>query len=102
VSALDAALADAVRAEVERRITDLQRPELVHQRNVEAVVGLPRRDYLRLARELAFPSTRERRLVVAKTKDVLEAFERRMRLPAANDGTPEFAHSRSGLRRVAR
>ena len=80
-------------------------PTFVTQRNVEAVIGYPKRDYLRDARDGLFPSTKQRRLIVARTEDVIAFFEARMRtaraLPA-NDATPETkALARVGARRVA-
>ena len=77
----------------------------VNQRTVEAIVGLPRRDYLREAAAGSFPTTKVRRLVTARTEDVIAFFEGRMRtaraLPA-NDATPETkALARVGARRVA-
>ena len=81
------------------------RPDFVSQRSVESVVGLPRRDYLRLARDGAWPSTRERRLVVSRSADVAAYVETRLRLrerSAANDHDPEaLALARVGARRVA-
>jgi hypothetical protein len=81
------------------------RPEYVTQRNVKAVVGVEGREFLRLARDEAFPSTKDRRLVIARTVDVLEYYELRLRLarstPAANDANAEaIAFSRVGARRV--
>jgi hypothetical protein len=77
----------------------------VHQRNVEAVIGLPRRDYLDAAHSRKFPSTKERRLIVARTVDVLAYFEQRIALrerAAANDADPEaIAFAKVGARRVA-
>ncbi len=90
-----------------RRIAreEAARPVLVTQRSVEGVCGLPRRDYLRLARAGAWPTTRERRLVVARTVDVLAYVEERLVLRDAkpqNDSDPEaVAFSKVGARRVA-
>jgi hypothetical protein len=95
--------ADDVRAIVR---DELARPEYVHQRIVEAVCGLPRRDYLRLAREGAWPSTRERRLVLARTADVMAYVERRITLrdvkPSNDHDAEAVEFSRVGARRVAR
>jgi hypothetical protein len=84
---------------------ELARPELVHQRNVETVIGLPRHDYLRLARAKAWPSTHEKRLVVSRTKDVVAYYESRISLreqKPVNDADPEaVALARVGARRIA-
>jgi hypothetical protein len=67
----EAALADLVR-QIARE--ESARPPYVSQRTVLAVVGgIGPRDYLRLAREGAFPSRKERRLVIASTEDVIAA-----------------------------
>lgn len=83
---------------------ELARPPLVHQRTVESVIGVPRRDYLSAASRKAFPVTKERRLVIAKTVDVLAYFELRLRTSTAapaNDEDPEgLAFARAGARRV--
>jgi hypothetical protein len=77
------------------------RPEFVSQRTVLAVVGaIEPRDYLRMAREGRFPSRKERRLVVAKTQDVVDALSAAPAAATTRRTAPEFAHSRSGLRRV--
>jgi hypothetical protein len=84
------------------------RPELVHQRTVESVVGLPPRDFLSAAHAGRFPFTKERRLILARTVDVLAYFEERLqrRPPAvavANDASAEDrALARVGARRVVR
>lgn len=82
------------------------RPAFVHQRNCAGVVGVPPRQFLRDARAKAFPSTKERRLVMARTADVLAHYELRLSLkasPAQNDHDAEaIAFSRVGARRVAR
>jgi hypothetical protein len=99
----ETALASLVR-EIVRAET--ARPEFLSQRSVEAVVGLPRRDYLRLAREGAYTTTRERRLVIARTADVVAFVEQRIALREAepeNDHDAEaIAFSRVGARRVSR
>lgn len=90
-----------VAVEVERLAAEF-RPDLVHQRSVEDVVGAPRRDYLRIAREGGFPSTKEGRLVIARTVDVCAFFEARMRVPTPKNADSESkALSRVGLRRVS-
>lgn len=107
VGPLDALLEQAVERALQARVDELQRPQLVHQRTVEAVVGLPRRDFLRLARAGAFPSTHERRLVIARAADVIAAFERRMpriecRVADETAKTGESAAlARVGARRIA-
>jgi hypothetical protein len=89
-----------------RRIAreEASRPALVHQRSVETVCGVPRRDYLSAAHRGHFPSTKERRLIIARTADVLAYFELRLRTtgaPVANDADPEaVAFARVGARRV--
>jgi hypothetical protein len=99
LDALDARIRAIARAESVR-------PAFVNQRNVETVVGLPRRDYLRLGRAGAFPTTKERRLVIARTVDVLAAFELRLQgreQPVANDADAEaIALAKVGARRVSR
>jgi hypothetical protein len=84
--------------------TELAPPVFCNQRNVETVAGLPRREFLRLARARAFPTTRERRLVIARTVDVLAYVERQIALREAlpqNDADPEaLALARVGARRV--
>lgn len=90
-----------------RRIArdELQRPIYVTQRTVEAITSLPRRDYLRLSRAGAWPSTTERRLVIARTSDVIDYVERRLACrggSAANDADAEtIALGLVGARRVS-
>jgi DNA polymerase III alpha subunit len=103
---LDALLAEAAARAVEARIAELQRPLVVTQRTVEGVVGLPRRDFLRLARAGAFASTRERRLVLARTADVIAYVERHLAQHVhhdapANDATEASVLARVGARRIA-
>lgn len=80
------------------------RPACVHQRSCELVIGLPRRDYLRAAHAGLFPWTKEGRLLIARTADVLGWLERRLvhrDVKPANDSTTEtIALSRVGARRV--
>jgi hypothetical protein len=73
----EGALASLVRDIVRR---ETARPEFTHQRNVEAITGLPPRDYLRLCRAGAWPSTKERRLVISRTADVIAYVEQRIAL----------------------
>jgi hypothetical protein len=100
VAVLDEADVRRIAAEV------LARPAFVHQRNCAAVVGVPPRQYLRDARAKAFPSTKERRLVLARTAEVLAYYELRLSVktaPAQNDHDAEAtAFSRVGARRVSR
>src|SRR5215469_14230559 len=95
----DALLADVVALAVEAHVTKLTRPTYVTQRTVRALVGLPPRDFLRLARTHAFPSCKEKRLVFAKLADVegYIASRRRPDLPLQNDGLDEM---RAALARV--
>jgi hypothetical protein len=94
--------------ELIRRIAreEARTPEYVTQRNVETVVGLSRRAYLRASLAGRWPNTREQRLVVARTRDVLQYVEQRLALRAAvpaNDRDAEaVAFARSGARRVSR
>lgn len=92
------ALRELVAAEV-HAVT--ARPALVHQRNVEHVVGLPGREFLRLARDGAFASTKEKRLVLAKTEDVLAFFESRMRERPTAPVAGAVQRSRTVSRRCA-
>jgi hypothetical protein len=97
-AAFDAAVRHIVRAELER-------PALVHQRDVERIVGIPGRQFLRDAHEGRFPSTKERRLILARTADVVAYYAERIaaaQAPSLNEfdaETIEFA--RVGARRVA-
>ncbi len=101
-AALEAEVARLVRAEL-----DTLRPALVSQRTVEAVVGLPRRDYLRCALAGAFPSfasPENKRLVLAKSADVIAHLLAHPRRQPANDVTRadlDAALRRVGARRVA-
>jgi hypothetical protein len=93
-------LARLVRETVHREIA---RPLLISQRNVEQVIGLPRRDYLRLARAGEFPSCRERRLVLARTADVLAVFEKRIAVQSTRPANLEQGSrmAAAGWKRVA-
>jgi hypothetical protein len=75
---IDSLLDERIDAAVRRHAADLRRPEFVHQRDVEAVCGLPRRTYLALARSGAIPSTKMNRLVIARTIDVVTYVEQRI------------------------
>lgn len=89
-----------------RRIAqeEAQRPMFINQRTVETVIGLPRRDYLRAAHTGHFAYAKERRLIIARTADVLAWLERRLvhrDVKPANDASAEtIALSRVGARRV--
>ena len=96
---------------LDRRIREIAeqvaaRPVFVTQRNVESICGLPRRDYLRLARANAWPTTRERRLVVSRTTDVLAYVEQRIglreRVPSNDCDAEAIQFSKVGARRVAK
>jgi hypothetical protein len=80
------------------------RPEFLHQRNVEQIAGIPGRQYLRDAHAKRFPSSKERRLLVARTSDVVAYYALRIATaaaPAANDASAEtIALARVGCRRV--
>ena len=85
---------------------ELARPVFCSQRSVEAVVGVPRRQFLRDARAQKFASTKEGRLIVSRTADVIRFYENQIALREAkpqNDHDPEaLAFSRVGARRIAR
>ncbi len=81
------------------------RPDFVHQKSVEAVVGLPRRDFLRLSRAKAWASTKNRRLVIARTADVIAYLETHVALrecmPANVVDIETATLARVGARRIA-
>jgi hypothetical protein len=81
------------------------RPDFVHQRNVETVVGLPRRDYLRMSRANAWHSHKHRRLVIARTSDVIAYLETHIGLreyaPANVVDIESATLARVGARRIA-
>lgn len=85
---------------------ELRLPAFVHQRNVERTLGLPGRDYLVAARASAFPSVKERRLVIARTDDVLRWIDRRLAprgaKPAIDADAETVSLARVGARRLAR
>jgi hypothetical protein len=92
---------------VMRLAAELTRPELVSQRTVLAVVGLPAIDFLEDARAGRFASRKVRRLVFARTVDVLAWIERHPVAPstaAAKVAGDEEARvfSKYGARRVGR
>jgi hypothetical protein len=94
---------DALDRRIDERIAAGARPLFVSQRNCLAVVGLEPRDYLHHARGGAFPTTKERRLVVAKMADVVAWLEARIERSTrpANVTPIEGALARVGARRVA-
>ena len=82
------------------------RPQFVSQRSVEAIFSIPRREYLRLSRERAWPTHRERRLVIARTEDVARYFDSRIAAHGTKSAVGEsnsetIALARVGARRVA-
>jgi hypothetical protein len=104
---IDSLVAERIADAVQKHAAELARPELVTQRSVERVCGMPSRDYLRHCRGGAWPSWADRRLRYARTADVIAWVTAHPvgRTQAANDADVEaqaFARSRSGLRRVAR
>lgn len=83
---LDALLREVVAAAVHEEAARLARPLYVTQRTSLAIVGLPPRDFLRLALEGRFPSTKEKRLVLARTEDVVRYVDaHRREVRPAND-----------------
>lgn len=82
---------------------EMVRPIFVTQQNVEAVLGLPRRDYLTAARAKHFASTKEGRRVVARTEDVCRYLEQRIILRDAKPANLEQGShlAAAGWRRVA-
>ncbi len=81
-------------------------PTFVHQRIVERITGIPGKQYMRDARNKAFASTKERRLVLARTLDVIAYYEQRIALrehrPSNDHDAEAIAFERVGARRVAR
>jgi len=103
MTSLDALLAERVAAEVDRRAADLRRPELVTQRSVMAVCGMPAREFLRHCRAGHWPSWADRRLRYARTADVVtwvQAHPTPWRGAKGEDGEGR-ALRRVGARRVA-
>jgi hypothetical protein len=96
---LVAALAARVRASLGEVIS---RPELVSQRTVAAVVGMPQRDYLRHVRALSWPSYSDRRLRYSKTEHVIAWLEAHPAHAEVDvDDAEAVAFARCGARRVA-
>jgi hypothetical protein len=105
LASLDAALRVAARAAVDERVAELSRPVLATQRTIERIVGMPQREFLRLARAGAFESWKVRRCVYARVADVIAFVERhpvRPRALATNvaDDALDAALARVGARRV--
>jgi hypothetical protein len=103
VIAFDKLLEERVRQLVTAAVA---RPALVHQNNVEQVIGLPRRLYLAAARAGHFGSMKERRLVVARTEAVLGYYEAHITMAEAKPANAQDAEAqafgRVGARRVER
>ena len=100
-----AALLDArIRAAVEAKVAELQKPTHVTQRAVLAVVGVPATTYLEAARAGAFASYKVQRLVYAKTADVIAWVESHKVHVGTEDkaaaATSEPRLTRAGWRRV--
>jgi hypothetical protein len=95
VAALDQRIREIVRDEA--------RPLYVSQRNSAAVLGIDARAYLSAARSGAFPSTKIRRVVTARTADVVAWLDARIAARAMPENvTPiDAALARVGARRVA-
>lgn len=72
------------------------RPEFVTARNVEEHIGVPRRDFLRHARAGAFPSWKDRRLVVAPYEYVRAFYLDRIRKPEPERATDNVIRIRRG------
>ena len=90
-----------------RRIAreEAKRPVYVTQRNVEQVIGVPRRTFLRDAKAKRFHAVKEQRLVRARTEEALSYYELALTVravPVANDDAEAAAFGRVGARRVAR
>jgi hypothetical protein len=76
-------------------------PVLLSQRTSERWTSLPGRDFLAAARAVAFPSFKLRRLVMAKTSDVVSWIESHRVQRVANDADEwGTALARAGARRV--
>lgn len=106
-TSLDALLAQAAEAAVERAAARLARPTHVSQRTVAEVVGMLPGPYLTAARGNAFTSWKQGRLIFARTEDVVGHVEshptpQRAAKPA-NDGVDDIdaALARVGARRVS-
>ncbi len=95
-----------IEARIESALVAARRPAFVHQRIVEMVTGLPADDFLEHGRDGAFTTWKVRRLVFARTDDVIAFIEAHpVTSHAANDSTPDVESqvlARVGARRVAR
>lgn len=91
---------EALATLIDQRISRMERPIWVSQRNVEAVVGLPRRTFLRLARDGDLASRRVYRLVLARVVDVDAWIAKQGPKPDTHDADEAKALARAGLRRV--
>ncbi|MGO9833697.1 MAG: hypothetical protein ACLP1X_05730 [Polyangiaceae bacterium] len=103
---LDSLICERIAAAVRAAAVELQRPELVSQKTVLAVIGMNRRDYLDHCRAGDWPSYADRRFRYSRTVDVvawLQAHPVAPRRTAANDSASEEARAfaRYGARRVA-
>lgn len=99
MGALDDALDERIR-QVLREELQRPRPALVTQRTVTEIVGIPRWRYMRAAREKRFPAYVERRLVIARTKDVIAYYEGRIEASTATKADEASTLARVGARRV--
>jgi hypothetical protein len=99
---LNAALEAAADASVQKRAAELRRPVFVNQRTIENVVGMAAVDFLEHARLGAFPSWKERRVVYARTADVVAFIEAHPVVPKTETETGEAAVlAMVGARRLA-
>jgi hypothetical protein len=73
--AFDALLEERIAAAVDAAAARLARPEFVNQRTIEAVLSVPRADFLAHCRARDWPSFADRRLRYARTDDVMPVFE---------------------------
>ena len=69
------------------------------------MIGIPRLDFLREAKKRRFASTKERRLIIARTDDVITWLEQRLSqvtpTPPVSPSDPEtISLARVGARRV--
>jgi hypothetical protein len=102
---LEAALDARVDARIQALLLAVKRPEFVHQRIVQEVTGMPGTDYLDYARAGDFPTWKVRRLVYAKSADVIAFIEAHPARPnRSNDMSTAEADglARVGARRVMR
>ena len=87
-------------AEIARDVAGL--PALLSQRTCERWASVPAADFLDAARDGAFPSSKVKRIVYAKTADVVAWIEGHRRTAPANDAGDEMAEclAAAGARRV--